>query len=145
MKRWDEDSFFVTAPAGRGIPEYDLLRVSPELKVLASRRFPGYGTSCTLWNNDHTLALHTGFEEGMWLLDGNDLSIRASITDRRSYCAPEADGLGRFWVCTGGSTLECYDRELILLSRHRLKGGLMGQHLDDQGPQKGSLKTLSPE
>lgn len=63
-----------------------------------------------------------GYDEGLWMLDRKDMSEIAAIRDHRKYLDAFPDGAGRIWVTVGGSTLEAYDQELKLLSRHRLKG-----------------------
>lgn len=62
------------------------------------------------------------YNEGIWMLDRASLSAVAGTRDCRNYLSAVQDGAGRIWVSVGGSTLEAYDKDLKLLSRHRLKG-----------------------
>lgn len=73
------------------------------------------------------------FDEGIWVLDGQDFSVLAGIEDHRSYMSLETDGAGRIWVAVSDSTWEAYDQDLNLLSRHRLKGGTMDVEVDAEG------------
>lgn len=73
------------------------------------------------------------FDEGIWVLDGEDFSVLAGIEDHRSYMSLETDGAGRIWVAVSDSTWEAYDQDLNLLSRHRLKGGTMDVEVDAEG------------
>lgn len=132
----DEDGLWITEPVYNrdgGQPQYNLIRVSLDLEEQARVRLPGLQVTETVWNKDKSLVMHTAFREGLWILDGKDLSIRASILDKRWYCAAVADAHGRFWVWLSSSTLEAYDQNLTLLSRHRLKGRPVSRHMDGEG------------
>lgn len=75
------------------------------------------------------------FDEGIWVLDRKDFSVRAKIEDHRSYIALAVDGVGRIWAGVNDSTWEAYDQDLNLLSRHRLKGhtAVKGSMVDSEG------------
>lgn len=73
------------------------------------------------------------FDEGIWALDGKDFSVLAAVEDHRSYMSLKSDAAGRIWVAVSDSVWECYDRDLNLLSRHRLKGGSVDTALDGEG------------
>lgn len=75
-----------------------------------------------------------GHNEGIWKLDPFDLSVKACIRDHRAYWGGWLDGKGRIWVIVGSSTMESYDLDLKLLSRHKLKGqNLSNVCLDCEG------------
>ena len=84
----------------------------------------------TFWEN---YIIFQSFKSGLWLLDRNTLAVRHGIPDHREYVGTVVDRAGRLWVQIGNSTVEAYDRELKLLSRHRLKGEIMAWYLDDHG------------
>lgn len=106
-------------------PGYDLIRTNLELKELGRVRMPGLTVCETSFLKKHSLAVHTCFLEGLWLVNEQDMTVRACLTDKRAYTFLGLDGAGRIWTSVGGSTLEAYDLDLNLLSRHRLKGGLL--------------------
>lgn len=75
----------------------------------------------------------TSFQMGLFVLDAKDLSILQAKMTRDMVCEATIDGQGRFWACVSDSTLEAYDRNLTTISRHRLKGAIIGLHRNDGG------------
>lgn len=73
------------------------------------------------------------YQEGLYLLDRKSL-IMVWSQPRKDYVNWEPqDGAGRYWVLSGSSTLEAYDRDWTLVSRHRLKGEVFDTRLDRSG------------
>lgn len=115
-------------------PNDRLMRMDLTGRVLQEESLPaclsqGLG-ELTVWGAHIAFC---SFRRGLWLLDRDTLAVRAGIPDHREYINAVADQAGRLWVQVGNSTIEAYDRELRLLSRHRLKGGIMGWSMDGQG------------
>lgn len=113
---------------------YELLRLDQTGVLLQKAPLPAYlsnGVGGLAFLRDRILFL--SYNEGLWLLDRADLSVKAGIADHRAYIEAVADGAGRLWVQVGGSTMEAYDQNLNLLSRHRLKGEVFSRYLDGQG------------
>lgn len=114
--------------------EYRLLRLDRNGKVLQRGSLPAHlsrSLGGLVFLRDRILFY--SFDEGLWLLDRNTLSVLKGMADHRTYVDAVPDSLGRIWVQVGDSTMEAYDQDLKLLSRHRLKGSIMGRYLDDQG------------
>lgn len=114
--------------------EYQLVRMDWKGNVLQSGDLPARlsnGVDGLMFLRDGVLFY--AYDEGLWLLDRDTLSVRRGTADHRSYVDASLDGMGRVWVQVGGSTVEAYDQDGNLLSRHRLKGSILGRYLDDQG------------
>lgn len=99
---------------------------------------PGFGTKrVALWPGRICLA---SLDEGIWMLNAADLSVLAAVKACRGYCYVTFDGRGRVWVEVDGAW-ECYDQDLNLLSRHRLKGNTLQTAPQRRGD--GALRILT--
>ena len=65
------------------------------------------------------------------LLARDTLQARASLPGKSNCHFLEQDGRGRLWLESRG-TVECCDGDLHEVSRHRLKGSVVGSHLDGE-------------
>lgn len=100
---------------------------SPELP----RSFLGDYHACESNDGEHLFL--SIYKEGLYLLDRKSLAVVWS-QPRKDYVNWELrDGAGRYWVLSGDSTLEAYDRDWNLVSRHRLKGLIFDTRLDQEG------------
>lgn len=105
---------------------WNLVRLSPEgtelaRAQLASRPLRLYPAG--------ELAVCLG--DGVDLLERDTLQVRAALPQRCESFLGE-DGQGRLWFWNRGMA-ECRDQSLQEISRHRLKGGVLGSHLDREG------------
>lgn len=125
------DPFYTVTSIVRFDPEGTMLRKDPLPDgVSDSSIFLGLARMLHLPD----CVLICGHNEGIWKLDSSDLSVKAWIRDHRAYWGGWLDGKGRIWVIVGGSTMESYDLDLKLLSRHKLKGqNLSNVCLDSEG------------
>ena len=73
------------------------------------------------------------WRQGLQLIDAETGKIRRELRSAVAFSGVCADGAGRFWVQTGDRTIEGYDDNLQLVSRHRLKGDIMALRANPQG------------
>ena len=68
------------------------------------------------------------------MVNTKTLELQNVLTDK-SFLAPlDFDCAGRFWLRRDQSTVEAWDALLSrAVSRHRLKGDIMGSHRDEGG------------
>ncbi len=103
-----------------------LLHLNADLNPLGRMELPG---TC-IWNlafsPQRDILFLSSYTQGLWLLNARDLSIHQALLSKEKYVDAYADGVGRYWVCSGGSTLVGYDGFLRPISRHRLKGAICG-------------------
>lgn len=69
---------------------------------------------------------------GATLLERDTLQVRADLSSKQPSYFLGQDSRGRLWLENKGM-VECYDLDLKEISRHRLKGSVMGSHLDGDG------------
>lgn len=72
------------------------------------------------------------YNRGAWLLSAADLHVLAGSADHWGYLDAAVDGVGRIWLYAKG-VWEAYDENLSLISRHRIRGGMCHQYLDNKG------------
>lgn len=68
---------------------------------------------------------------GLTLLERDTLQVRAALPDGEMRHFLGRDGQGRLWLDRRGMA-ECFDRDLHEVSRHRLRGSIMGSWLDGE-------------
>ncbi len=66
------------------------------------------------------------------LLERDTLQVLAELPSKQKGHFLGQDLQGRLWLEFRGM-VECYDQDLKEISRHRLKGSVMGSHLDGEG------------
>ena len=71
--------------------------------------------------------------KGIYLFDRDTLAVLKRLEDNRDHINLKIDGRGRCWAQVGDSMVEAYDRDMTLLSRHRLKGTIVNWKIDPQG------------
>lgn len=103
-----------------------LFHLGADLDLLGQIDLPG----CNIWSvtfspKGDTLFL-SSYTQGLWLLDAKDLSVHQALLSKDKYMNVYADGMGRYWACSGNSTLIGYDGTLRPISRHRMKGTICG-------------------
>lgn len=117
----EKDQSYVSRMNRRG----EILARSPELP------FRGGGRICPSNDGKHIfVSIH---EKGLYLLDGESLNIVRSLPRKDCGNLLKIDGAGRTWVQVDDSTLEAYDQDWSLVSRHRLKGWIFDTRLDREG------------
>lgn len=73
------------------------------------------------------------WKQGLQLTDAETGELRRELKMPAAFFGTCADGSGRFWAQTGDRTIEGYDENLRLISRHRLKGDIMALRANPQG------------
>ena len=113
-----------------------LTKLDEEMRPLAETSLP-FCPQTLFFSPGRRYAYQFIFESQVLVLDTAHLTVQRSLQDR-AYLSPLGfDKRGnepRFWLQRGNSTVEAWDEALTKpLSRHRLKGMLMGHHRDEQG------------
>lgn len=111
-----------------------LLHLDKDLNLLA-RSDPfdiRYGVLDVTQSPDGETVLCTVYKDSIYVLNGTDLSLRQRLRTKDA-CSPVIDGKGRFWVLSGDSTAVAYDRDLRMVSRHRLKGDIVSMRCNEAG------------
>ena len=68
------------------------------------------------------------------VVNTNTLAIENTLIDKSCLGPIGFDRAGRFWLARSAATVEAWDSRLEkTLSRHKLKGGIYGHHLDSKG------------
>lgn len=93
---------------------------------------PAYLRSSFLTPDGKTL-FAVEWREGLQLIDTETGEICRELKSTAPFWGGCADGFGRFWVRTTSSTIEGYDENLQLISRHRLKGDIVDLRANTQG------------
>lgn len=81
---------------------------------------------------DRTLLYCAGYHAGLQVMDTATLQTLRRMDRPDDFCAPIVDIQNRLWV-SNKSYFECYDSELVLISRHRLAGGICSLHRTSDG------------
>lgn len=125
-------AWFTQETRYEGVWQINLVRRDKILRHQAAFRLMGWGVDHAVPGPNGTLLFaHSGY--GLWLFDAESLAVRATMSSKENYGGVWKDSHGRFWVLVGNSTLEGYDKSLQLLSRHRVKGRVIGCYCDSMG------------
>ena len=103
---------------------------SPKLSMSLYSRYSAYSARVA---QDGKRVYLSAYQAGLYLLDGETLSLLWSQSRKDYVNYLETDGAGRTWVQVDDSTLEAYDQSWNLVSRHRLKGWIFNTGLDRSG------------
>lgn len=117
---WDSDNLAV-GETGSSL-KYGGFYVSSPISVKVSVQSPDGKTLFT-----------AKWRQGLQIIDTETGKIRRELKSRNTFFDVCADGLGRFWGNVSGGTIECYDNNLQLVSRHRLKGNVVSLRTNVQG------------
>lgn len=96
-----------------------LRRLTSDLRPAGEARVPCMSRFSL--SPDGTLLFCSGFGAGLQVMDAASLQVIRRLNRMEDFHSPVADGQNRLWV-GNKSCFECYDRELSLISRHRLAG-----------------------
>ena len=113
-----------------------LTKLDKGMRPLAETSLP-FCPQALFFSPDRRYAYQFIFESQVLVLDTAHLTVQHDLQDR-AYLSPlgfdKRGNESRFWLQRGNSTVEAWDETLTKpLSRHRLKGTLMGHHRDEQG------------
>lgn len=110
-----------------------LIYLNADLDLLGRAELPGLGGWDMAFSPAGDALFLSAFDQGLWLLDPRDLSIRQQLLVKDKQWGAWADGAGRYWVGAGSGTLMGYDETLRPVSRHRLKGSVCGAAAGEKG------------
>lgn len=110
-----------------------LVKLDGKLKPLAELQLPLY-TQGFYFSSDDTLIYVFFYKNQVMVVNTESLLIENVLTDK-SYLGPLGfDAAGHFWLQRDNSTIEAWDVMLTkTLSRHKLRGEIMGCHKSSQG------------
>ncbi len=113
---------------------YALTKFSDSLQPLAESVLPLYYTQELFFSPDNVYVYVFFFKDQVMVLNSETLAVENILTDK-SFLMPRGfDSAGRFWIQRDNSMIEAWDACLgRTLSRHRLKGRIVGHHQNEQG------------
>lgn len=142
QKVWHDNAWWITHDghiwkdgAWNKKGNYRLTKLDESFRVIAEADLPSYTQG--IFFDGFALAYVYFFQEQVLAFDTTDLSLIFELNDK-SFLAP-IDYDDRFieehlWMQRGGSTVEAWDNCLTkAVSRHRLKGEIVGHHRDQDG------------
>ena len=110
-----------------------LTKLDAKLQPLAEIPLPKY-TQAIFFSPDNSLVYVFFTKEQVMVLNAESLAVENVLNDKTYLMPRKFDIAGRFFLQRGGSTIEAWDAMLKKpLSRHKLKGEIMGSHINDQG------------
>lgn len=140
QKRWHSGAWWITHD-GRILENgvwkskgnYQLTKLDGNLRKLSTAALPSY-TQDVFFSPDNRLVYVFLYQSQILAMDADHLTVENTLNDKAFLMPLGFDGNHpghRFWLQRNGSTVEAWDSLLTkTLSRHRLKGEIVGCHRD---------------
>lgn len=110
-----------------------LTKLDGTFRPLAELALPIY-TQELFFSPDNAYVYVFFFQDQVMVLNAETLAVENVLIDKSCLIPRGFDSAGRFWLQRDHSTVEAWDTGLGRpLSRHRLKGEIMGHHQNEQG------------